>query len=102
MTAQCFPGSRVLRELFFSSLNNQQMLAVSVRSGDALVAGRTAVLFEKAHPPVLTGWRPYDVSPDGRFAMIKSGDTGSDTDAAPNVILIQNWFEELKRLVPVD
>ena len=89
-------------ELFFSSLDNQQMLAVSVRPGDALVVGRPAVLFEKAHPPVLTGSRSYDVSPDGRFAMITSGDTGSDTDATPNVIVVQNWFEELRRLVPVD
>ena len=34
-------------ELFFSSLDNQQMLAVSVQSGSALVAGRSEVLFEK-------------------------------------------------------
>ena len=34
--------------------------------------------------------------------MITSGDTGSHPDAAPNVIVMQNWHEELKRLVPVD
>ena len=70
------------RELFFSGLNNQQILAVSVQSGSALVAGRPEVLFERAHPPVAVGRRPYDVSPDGRFAMITSGDRGADTDAA--------------------
>ena len=89
-------------ELFFSGLDSQQMLAVSVQSGDALVAGRPVVLFEKAHPAPFTGWRPYDVSSDGRFAMITSGGTGSDADAAPNVIVVQNWLEELKRLVPVN
>ena len=78
------------------------MLAVPIQSGDSLVAGRPEVLFEKVHPEIEIGWRPYDVSPDGRFVMITSGGTGSDTDAAPNVILIQNWFEELKRLVPVN
>ena len=43
----------------------------------------------------------YDVSPDGRFAMVTSGNTGSDTVAAPKVILVQNWFEELTERVPV-
>ena len=89
-------------ELFFSGLDDQQMLAVSVQSGSALVVGRPEVLFEKAHPTIGIGWRPYDVSPDGRFAMITSGDTGSDTDAAPKVIVVQNWHEELRRLVPTD
>ena len=89
-------------ELFFSGLDNRQMLAVSVQSGNALVAGRPEVLFERGYPPITTGWRPYDVSPDGRFAMITLGGAGSDTDTAPNVILVQNWFEELRRLVPVN
>jgi hypothetical protein len=31
--------------------------------------------------------------------MLTSGD-GTDAGAAPNVILVQNWHEELKRLVP--
>ena len=88
--------------MFFSGLDYQQMLAVPIQSGDSLVAGRPEVLFEKAHPAVEIGWRPYDVSPDGRFAMITSGDTRSDTDASPKVILVQNWFEELRRLVPTD
>ena len=89
-------------ELFFSGLDDQQMLTVAVQSGSALVAGRPDVLFEKAHPEIGTGWRPYDVSPDGRFVMITTGATESDTDAAPTVIVVQNWIEELKRLVPTN
>jgi hypothetical protein len=35
----------------------------------------------------------YDVSPDGkRFLMMKAG-TGTSTD---RVIVVENWFEELK------
>jgi len=30
--------------------------------------------------------------------MIK--EAARDTDAAPSIIVVQNWFEELKRLVP--
>ncbi len=47
--------------------------------------------------------RTYDVSPDGqRFLMIKEGGEAEGTSAAPTVILVQNWFEELRRLVPTD
>ena len=47
--------------------------------------------------------RTYDVSPDGqRFLMIKVG-AGSDQTAAPtNIVVVQTWHEELKRLVPTN
>jgi hypothetical protein len=43
----------------------------------------------------------YDVSVDGeRFLMIKES-CGTDGRApSPRIILVQNWFEEAKRLVP--
>ena len=46
--------------------------------------------------------RQYDVAPDGRFLMLKE-DTPTDETATPTarLILVQNWFEELTRLVPV-
>jgi serine/threonine-protein kinase len=45
-------------------------------------------------------FRTYDVSPDGkRFLMIKEGNP-DEVAAPPSLILVQNWFEELKRLVP--
>ena len=44
----------------------------------------------------------YDVFPDGkRFLKIKEGAPGDEADPT-QVILVQNWTEELKRLVPVD
>ena len=48
------------------------------------------------------GSQPYDVATDGRFVMIQSGEAARDAGIGPNLILIQNWFEELKRLVPVN
>ena len=44
--------------------------------------------------------RTYDVSPDGRrFLMIKP--VGPEQPSAPTrIIVVQNWTEELKRLVP--
>jgi len=43
--------------------------------------------------------RAFDVAPDGRrFVMIKpAGSTAADT---PRIMIVQNWFEELNRLVP--
>jgi hypothetical protein len=42
----------------------------------------------------------YDISSDGqRFLMLKEG--GADGTTAPaSIIVVQNWVEELKRLVP--
>jgi hypothetical protein len=44
----------------------------------------------------------YDVAPDGkRFLMIKQGDGALETTQA-SLVIVQNWFEELKRRVPVN
>jgi eukaryotic-like serine/threonine-protein kinase len=46
-------------------------------------------------------YRTYDVSPDGRrFLMIKNSKSGEGS-SAERIVYVQNWFEELKRLVPV-
>ena len=37
----------------------------------------------------------YDILPDGkRFVMVR----GADPEGAREIVLVQNWFEELKRL----
>jgi len=47
--------------------------------------------------------RAYDVSPDGsRFLMITEGDGPGDDSSPPGIVVVQNWFEELKRLVPTE
>ncbi len=41
----------------------------------------------------------YDVSPDGeRFLMIRQVEDASTT---PQIIVVQNWFEELRRAAPI-
>ena len=46
--------------------------------------------------------RPWDVSPDGeRLLAIKlPGSFTTDGDGQLQIVLVQNWLEELKRLVP--
>ncbi len=44
------------------------------------------------------------VSPDGqRFLLLTNASETADSEAAPSqLIVVQNWFEELRRLVPTD
>jgi hypothetical protein len=49
----------------------------------------------------IEGPTPFDVAPDGRFLMLKeSGEVG--TTAPDDLIVVQNWFEELKARVPTN
>ncbi len=88
------------RELFFSSVDARQMLAVPVQLGTTVVAGRPQVLFEFGILPILAGARSYDLAPDGRFVIIRSDRAQGEENTAPQIVVVQNWFEELKRLVP--
>jgi eukaryotic-like serine/threonine-protein kinase len=94
--------SRNGRELFFSTPDGRQMLAVPVQSGTTFVAGRPKVLFEFAMITNTGGNRPYDVGPDGRFFIIRGDPAEDGAGTLSNLIVVQNWFEELKRVVPVN
>ena len=60
------------------------------------VLGKPRELFSR---PTLYSDR-YDVSRDGqRFVMI---DEGEDEPPPKALYLVQNWFDELNRLVPTD
>ncbi|TDI46122.1 MAG: hypothetical protein E2P02_05790 [Acidobacteria bacterium] len=53
------------------------------------------------HPLSTSNDRAYDVAPDGEhFLMIKLN--AAVQDSTPELILVQNWFEELERLAPTD
>jgi Tol biopolymer transport system component len=43
--------------------------------------------------------RTYDLAADGRFVMIRP--PARDQTEQPNLVVVQHWGEELKRLVPV-
>jgi Tol biopolymer transport system component len=91
--------SRDGRELFFSGYPTQEMFAVRVQTETGFVAERPQVLFQ--FPMFLiAGTRGYDVAPDGRFVVIRSGQAEAGGQTGSNIVVIQNWFEELKRLVP--
>ena len=92
--------SRDGRELFYRN-GNDDLIAVTVSSGSAAPpTGQQRVLFSAT--PYLADFnhRMYDVTPDGRrFVMIRLG-VGDRGAAAAELIVVQNFFAELKRLVP--
>jgi serine/threonine-protein kinase len=87
------------RELFYRS--GSRMMAVDVTSQPTFAAGRPRMLFEGEYFAVqfpLTS-AAYDVTADGqRFLMVK--ETQAPT-AVTQINVVLNWFEELKRRVPV-
>jgi hypothetical protein len=43
--------------------------------------------------------RTFDVSPDGqRFLMVKQAPAAQTS--APQIVVVQNWLEEIKRVAP--
>ena len=89
------------RELFYRS--GDALMAVPIETGQGFMWGNPAVLFEGQFAPSLGG-RNYDVSPDGQqFLMLKLGSVDDVPDAPEaRITIVQNWFEELRRLVPTD
>jgi serine/threonine-protein kinase len=50
-------------------------------------------------PPFVA--RAHDIGPDGQFiGLIDADQSPTGTIAAPQIVVVQNWTEELKRLVP--
>ena len=97
------------KELYFQGLDADvpKMMAVPVTPEAAsLRLGKPAPLFDLRVPGPAGAIEEYqdsnnfgagyDVLPDGRFVMVR----GPDPTAAREIVIVQNWFEELKRLAP--
>jgi serine/threonine protein kinase/Tol biopolymer transport system component len=86
------------QEIYYRSATD--MMAVKVRTSPTLEVGRPEVLFSLSDY-VLPGTRgiKYEVAPDGRFLLLKDSGSGHAQD---RVVLVQNWTEHVKRLVPTD
>ena len=85
------------------------MMAVSVEPGTTFKAGAEQRIFQRSYYPDLLAGN-WDISPDGkRFLMIKAStptdeqSTDAETTKEPprKIVIVLNWFEELKQRVPV-
>ncbi len=70
---------------------------VDVTADGAPIAGRPRLLFERRYVMTIPT-RAYDPAPDGRFVMVFYPEL--DPLPVTQINLVQNWLEELKRLVP--
>jgi len=90
-------------ELFYVDTEKQQLMSVRVAPGSAWVRGPAQVVLKDPYFwGTVTGSAAatYDISKDPfRFLMIRPVKESAGP-ASPNLIVVQNWFEELKRLVP--
>jgi eukaryotic-like serine/threonine-protein kinase len=90
-------------EVFYRSLNGDRMFAAPVTTVPTFKVGTPVQLFQRRYYVAPSGSpRPqYDVSADGQRFLMLAPTTGTDAALArPRIVVVQNWFEELKRLVP--
>src|SRR5262249_23203976 len=90
------------QELFYVAPDGA-LMRVGVTRGPTWTAGAPTKVFEGLHVVRVAGGnfpRNYDVAADGqRFVMLKAA--GSEAAAPPQIVVVQHFDEELRRLVPV-
>jgi len=82
------------RELFY--LTGTRLMAVDLETDSELTLGEPRQLLE-----ISSGFGNYDVAPDGQqFAIIEELEI--EPPPPTELILVQNWFAELRQLVPTN
>jgi serine/threonine-protein kinase len=88
------------KELFYFAPDGA-LMRVAVAGGPAWTAGAPTKVLEGRYVVSAGGspFRNYDIAADGqRFLMVKAG--GDATGAPPQLVVVQHFDEELKRLLP--
>jgi hypothetical protein len=89
------------RELFYR--NGPALMAVPIQTAPVFSAGKPTMLFQGQYL-LGPGGPTYDISPDGRrFLMVKQGSNSPIGAGVPfRFVIVENWIEDLKRLVPTN
>ena len=92
------------QELFYITSADDALMSTTISGTPAFKSSNPTKILDMAAYSIggqtANVGRTYDVSPDGRrFLMIKQA-AGEQTAARPQILVVQNWFEELKRRVP--
>jgi hypothetical protein len=86
------------RELFYFERPTGRLLGVQVEADAPFTVTRPQPILREPNLENFAG-RMYDVHPDGqRFLNLRVATQGDATD--PHLVVVLNWAEELKRLVP--
>jgi hypothetical protein len=85
------------RELFYLDESNTLMAVPVQTSGPQFSSGRPTKVLDTKYSG---DFYSYDVTPDGlRFLIMKESSVGNPRHP-PNMVVVLNWHEELKRRVP--
>jgi hypothetical protein len=95
------------QEVFYRRLGDGAMMAVRMRTGPAFSVDAPQKLFSTlSYYPATTpdpgrgATRTWDLSPDGRFLMIKTSTASPLLGSQPDSFVhVQNWSGELQRVV---
>jgi serine/threonine-protein kinase len=92
--------SRTRKELFYRTVDQRIMVSAYAVERDSFRADKPRLWSEGRFAATLLGTRNFDLHPDGqRFAVLKSGEEQAETKR-DKVVLVQNFFDELRRLAP--
>ncbi len=88
------------RELFYA--NGNTLMVVPIETEPSFRPGTPDTVFEGSDSLETLGLGFSDISPDGqRFLIVQSGaQTDEGSAATAQIVLTENWFSELERLVP--
>ena len=91
------------RELFFRSGDSRIMVAAWTAKGNSFMADQPKVWSEKQLADFgITGGSTFDVAPDGkRIAALMPVEAPETQQAQHHVIFLENFFDELRRKVPL-
>ncbi len=88
------------RELFFVRGDDHRLMSVEVELNVPPIIGTPDVVLEGYDFRPSTFVANFDIAPDGdRFLVLKSETLEAGTGAT-ELVVVENWFEELKRLAP--
>jgi serine/threonine-protein kinase len=88
------------RQLYYRSLSGEKIWIVDIQANQTIKPGSPRLLFEITDYQAGGDLRNYDLSLDEKsFLMVKYEER--KLKPVTEIVLIQNWFEELKRLVPI-
>jgi len=86
------------QKLFY--VGPKAMMAVTIQTDPTLAPGRPEPLFDVEPYETSSVTRRVALSADGqRFLMLKPAES-EHTVASQSIVVVENWLEELKRLVP--
>ena len=74
--------------------------AVEIITQPTFAFGRAVTIPRKFYPGAPAVRALYDIMPDGRFVGVVPVGDSSLINSAPQIDVVLNWLEELKRLVP--